>query len=158
MSDIQRELDGCWEKVVELEKKNEELAKRNEELEFRILYHNKEIQSLEKEEVEVKELKRMIKEWMGWGDWLRAGKRPEQESKFIPFEEARTIANSLNLKNNKEWRKYCSSKRKQENIPSDPQKVYKKEWKGYGEGRDSRCLRNSPRGAGYGSMMAHVSG
>ena len=63
MSDIQRELDGCWEKVVELEKKNEELTKRNEELEFRILYHNKEIQSLEKEEVDVKELKRMIKEW-----------------------------------------------------------------------------------------------
>ena len=63
MSDIQRELDGCWEKIVELGKKNEELTKRNEELEFRILYHNKEIQSLEKEEVDVKELKRMIKEW-----------------------------------------------------------------------------------------------
>ena len=54
MSDIQRELDGCWEKIVELGKKNEELTKRNEELEFRILYHNKEIQSLEKEEVDVK--------------------------------------------------------------------------------------------------------
>ena len=63
MSDIQKELDSCWEKIADLEKKNRELAKRNEELEFRILYHNKEIQSLEKEEADLEELKQMIKEW-----------------------------------------------------------------------------------------------
>jgi hypothetical protein len=62
MSDIQRELDGCWEKVVELGKKNEELTKRNEELEFKILYHYKESQSLEKEKTEFEELKQRIKE------------------------------------------------------------------------------------------------
>ena len=74
------------------------------------------------------------KDWKGWGDWLRAGKKPERESTFLTFEEARTTVNLLNLKNNKEWRTYCSSGRKPENIPSNPNAVYKnKGWKGFGD-------------------------
>ncbi|MDH3203553.1 MAG: hypothetical protein OEL81_02600 [Nitrosopumilus sp.] len=74
------------------------------------------------------------KDWKGWGDWLRAGKKPERESTFLTFEEAREFSNLLNLKNNKEWRKYCSSGIKPENIPSNPESVYKtKGWKGFGD-------------------------
>jgi hypothetical protein len=33
-----------------------------------------------------------------------------------------------------------------------------REWKGYGEGKDSRYRKSSQRGAGYGLMMVLVSG
>lgn len=74
------------------------------------------------------------KGWSTWGDWLRAGRKPERETIFVSFEQAREFVRLLNLKNNKEWRKYCNSGRKPRNIPSNPESVYKnKDWKGWGD-------------------------
>ena len=54
--------------------------------------------------------------------------------KFLPFDEARTIARSLRLNSFKEWRQYCTSGNKRDVVPSSPELVYKeKGWKGWGD-------------------------
>ena len=47
---------------------------------------------------------------------------------FRDFESAREFARSLNLKGDKDWRAYCKSGNKPDDIPADPSTVYK-EWK-----------------------------
>jgi len=50
-----------------------------------------------------------------------------------PFGEAREFAQSLNLKNQKEWNEYSKSGKRPEDIPGNPNKIYKEEWKGMGD-------------------------
>ena len=65
--------------------------------------------------------------WISWPDWL--GKKPHI---WMPFEEAREFARSLNLKTMLEWDAYCESGNKPSNIPSTPECVYKNDgWKGW---------------------------
>jgi len=45
------------------------------------------------------------------------------------FTAARKFVHSLKLKNQKEWKEYCKSGKKPEDIPSNPWRTYKKEWK-----------------------------
>jgi len=40
------------------------------------------------------------------------------------FEDAREFVRSLGLKSYKEWREYCQSGQKPDDIPSHPYKVY----------------------------------
>ena len=48
--------------------------------------------------------------------------------KFRDFESAREFARALNLKGSKEWKEYCKSGNKPDDIPAAPWAVYK-EWK-----------------------------
>jgi hypothetical protein len=74
------------------------------------------------------------KEWKGWGDWLRAGKKLARKSNFLPFIEARAFVRKLGLKGQQDWQtNYLKSGNKPNNIPASPQSVYKKEWKGWGD-------------------------
>ena len=73
------------------------------------------------------------KEWKGYGDWLGTGRVADKNKEFRPFEEAREYVNSLGLKIQEDWREYCKSGKKPRDIPNTPQRVYKKEWKGYGD-------------------------
>lgn len=50
---------------------------------------------------------------------------------FLPFYEARSIVQKLNLKNRNEWIIYCNSN-KPSNIPKRPDEVYE-EWVGLGD-------------------------
>lgn len=71
--------------------------------------------------------------WKGYGNWLGTGRVQTQQRAYLSFEKAREFIHRLNLKNQNEWRKYCSSDRNPENIPAAPHKVYKNAgWKGYG--------------------------
>ena len=73
------------------------------------------------------------KGWTSWGDFLGTGKIANQDKKFIPFEEAREFARSLNLKRSIEWRSY-HKENKPEGIPVAPDKTYKdKGWSGWGD-------------------------
>ena len=48
-----------------------------------------------------------------------------------PLEEAREFARSLNLSGVREWKQYCKSNKKPDDIPSYPDKIYKNDsWKG----------------------------
>ena len=49
------------------------------------------------------------------------------------FTEAKMFVRSLKLKNNKEWKAYCKSGEMQDDIPSNPNKEYKKEWTAWGD-------------------------
>lgn len=63
-----------------------------------------------------------------WSDYLEYNYRKKPKDFYLPFEEARKIARSLKLKNNKEWRKWCKNKSIEFiHVPSSPEQVYK-EW------------------------------
>ncbi len=72
-------------------------------------------------------------EWRGLGDWLGTGTLAPQDRTYRPFPEARVFVRALGLKSRAEWEDYCRSGRKPVNIPSNPNRVYKTKWRGYGD-------------------------
>lgn len=61
--------------------------------------------------------------------------------KFRPFAESREYVHKLGLKSKTEWiQQYCKSGNKAPDIPSNPQKAYKDEWKGYGDWLDTGAI------------------
>jgi len=73
------------------------------------------------------------KGWKDWGDWLGTGNISNMKMGFLPFNEARNYVHSLKIESQKMWVKYCKSEKKPDNIPSNPNQVYKKEWKSMGD-------------------------
>ena len=72
--------------------------------------------------------------WISMGDWLGTYKVAVQFLEYRDFEKARKFVRSLNLKNSTEWRRYCKSGKKPNDIPANPRKTYKiKGWKGLGD-------------------------
>ena len=70
--------------------------------------------------------------WQGWVHWLGSGnlKKP---SKFAPFGQALTFAQSLGLANHKAWLVWCKEGRRPPNVPSHPHRTYKDGgWQGWG--------------------------
>ena len=56
------------------------------------------------------------------------------KKKFRSFDDARKFARKKNLINRVEWTEYCKSGKKPNDIPANPDKIYKnKEWKGWGD-------------------------
>jgi len=72
-------------------------------------------------------------EWIGWGDWLGTGAIAVINRKFRSFEEARKFVRSLGLKNEKEWNKICKTEKIPNDIPRNPRRTYKKNWRGSGD-------------------------
>jgi hypothetical protein len=77
------------------------------------------------------------KGWAGWLDWLGnsgifvSGK---WISSYPPFLEAREFVIKLGLKTRREYKTYCKSGNKPNNIPANPSHTYKnKGWKGYAD-------------------------
>jgi len=77
--------------------------------------------------------------WAGWRDWLGTGKR---RNGWRPFNKARAFVRSLGLKSASDWRAYCGSGKKPDDIPSNPHKTYAdagwdgwSDWLGSGGGR-----------------------
>jgi len=74
------------------------------------------------------------KGWKGWGDFLGTGRVANQNRKYLSFNKAREYVRKLNLKNQTDWRDFSRSKNKPENIPANPESVYKnKEWTNWGD-------------------------
>ena len=67
-------------------------------------------------------------EWKGWGDWLGTGTVASKDRVYRPFNEAREFVRSLNLKGQREWKEYCKSGDKPDDIPASPWNTYN-EWK-----------------------------
>jgi hypothetical protein len=70
-------------------------------------------------------------DWKGWGDWL--GNIASSEIKLKSFEDARQFVHSLKLGSSAEWQEYCKSGRKPKDIPYNPSRIYKNEWKSIGD-------------------------
>ena len=56
------------------------------------------------------------------------------KKEFRSFEDAKKFVRKLGLKTQKDWKEYCSSGKKPDDIPSNLNTSYKnKGWKGYGD-------------------------
>ena len=64
------------------------------------------------------------KKWDGIGDWLGNGKIKNRQ--YRSYQESREFVRSLNLKNRKEWKEYCKSGEKPDDIPAKPWEIYHK--------------------------------
>jgi len=80
-----------------------------------------------------------------WGDWLGTGTIASQDIVFRSFEEAREFARSLKLKDNTEWKAYCKSGSKPDDIPANPNQTYKNEFKGIPDWLANENLSNKNR-------------
>jgi len=71
-------------------------------------------------------------EWISWSDWL-TGIVASQKRQYRTFEEAREFVHGLGLKNIEEWKEYCKSRKKPEDIPINPDSIYESNWKDWGD-------------------------
>ena len=88
-----------------------------------------------------------IKNLKEWSSYCQSGQKPKNipSSPHVVYEEyidsydwlgtswerfeiARIFARKLNLKTTRDWKKYCSSGKKPENIPNSPSTVYAPKW------------------------------
>ena len=58
-------------------------------------------------------------EFKGFGDWLGTGTVATFHRKYRSFTEARAFVHELGLKNGAQWRVYCKSEEKPEDISAD---------------------------------------
>ena len=71
------------------------------------------------------------KGWINMADWLGNGKRVGE---YLPFKETREFVRKLKLKGQKEWKEYCKSGKKPNNITGSPNIIYKdKGWISMGD-------------------------
>jgi predicted helicase len=72
--------------------------------------------------------------WQSMGDWLGTGRIADKLKEYRSFMPAKEFVQRLELNSEKEWRQYCKSGEKPNDIPSTPAKVYKNQgWLGMGD-------------------------
>jgi hypothetical protein len=70
--------------------------------------------------------------WNGWGDYLGNGRAPRGD--YLSFKEARAFVHKLEIASEDQWRTYCRSRKKPNDIPSSPEKVYRNfGWNGWSD-------------------------
>ena len=72
-------------------------------------------------------------QWISWGDWFGTGTIATFNRKYLDFETARAQVQALKLSGKDQWGKYSKSGNKPPEIPNRPDKVYKQQWKGFGD-------------------------
>gem|GEM_PF-3245476 len=74
------------------------------------------------------------KGWKSWGDWLSTKNIHGRFRIYRSFNAAREFVISLQLKSGSQWKAYCKSGQKPDDIPTTPDRVYKgKGWAGMGD-------------------------
>lgn len=72
--------------------------------------------------------------WLGMGDWLGTGTIAPGQKQFRSYNDAKSFVHLLNFKGEKEWRHYCKSGEKPNDIPTTPNRIYKNSgWLGLGD-------------------------
>ena len=72
--------------------------------------------------------------WVDMGDWLGTFYVAPQNRKYRKFEFARKYVRTLNIKTVNQWRNYTKSDGLPEDIPTQPDRVYKNSgWVNYGD-------------------------
>ena len=72
-------------------------------------------------------------EWRGMGDWLGTGAVASRDRQYRSFQAARAFVRSKGLTNQTDWRTFCRSDEKPDDIPTTPARTYKVEWQGMGD-------------------------
>jgi superfamily II DNA or RNA helicase len=74
------------------------------------------------------------KGWVTWGDFLGTGSVAPYLIEYRPFDNARAFVRALGLKSQEQWKEYCQSGNKPDDIPATPSSTYKTDgWKGVGD-------------------------
>jgi superfamily II DNA or RNA helicase len=82
--------------------------------------------------------------WISWADWL--GNSDSKNFEWLPFEEAKKLVKTLNLKSQKEWRDYTKSDVKPANLPNWPNDKYKNEgWISWGDWLGTGSISNNKK-------------
>ena len=72
--------------------------------------------------------------WLGYSFWLKNEKKISNSKKnFLEFEKAKSLVRELGFKTTLQWKEYCKSNIKPINIPTNPNVVFKLEWKGWAD-------------------------
>ena len=71
--------------------------------------------------------------WISMGDWLGTGAIAPKNRTYVTFQKARKIVQGFKLKNATEWKTFCNSGSKPDEIPSHPHRIYKKDWQNWGD-------------------------
>lgn len=74
--------------------------------------------------------------WVSWSDWLGVEIVSNKNKEFLNYVEAKIFVHTLNIKSNNDWRIYCKSGLKPNDIPSNPDSYYEtwiswSDWLGY---------------------------
>ena len=64
------------------------------------------------------------------GDWLGTGTIAHRLREYRSFKKARAFVRSLGLKSQAEWRAYCKSGKKPDDIPANPNRRIREGWLG----------------------------
>ena len=70
-------------------------------------------------------------QWKGWDDFLGTGKISPNNRNFVSFDEAKKYAKKNNIKSQIEWSRIGKNGLRPNNIPGNPSKKYKDQWKGW---------------------------
>jgi hypothetical protein len=80
------------------------------------------------------------------GDWVGTGTVAHSKRQFLPFKQARDHMQSLRLKSQAEWKTYCKSGDKPDNIPANPWHAYAaKGWVSWGDWLGTRVTATRAR-------------
>ena len=72
--------------------------------------------------------------WAGMGDWLGTGAVADHLCKYRAFDKARPYVHSLGFKSEMQWRDYCKSGKKPDDIPAHAERTYAEVgWVGMGD-------------------------
>ena len=72
--------------------------------------------------------------WVSWGDWLGSEYVANQQRVYKKHNVAKSFIKKLGLKSVAEWKDYCKSGKKPQDIPNNPDQFYKDEgWIGFGD-------------------------
>lgn len=72
--------------------------------------------------------------WLGLGDWLGTGRIADQYKVFVSFEKVKLLVKNIGIKTQREWFDYAKSGGdKPENVPYNPHRTYKNEWKDWAD-------------------------
>ena len=70
--------------------------------------------------------------WISWIDFTGTGKVANQNKVYRSYDDAKKFVKKLNFNLTGEWKKYCKSGNKPDDIPTAPWNTYKKEWTTFG--------------------------
>ena len=93
-------------------------------------------------------------EWRGTGDWLGTGAVAPGQRQYRSFQAARAFVRSKGLTNQAEWRTFCRSGEKPDDIPINPQRTYKVEWRGTGDWLGTGAVAPGQRRPGTGGTVS----
>nr|AIF19121.1 hypothetical protein [uncultured marine thaumarchaeote KM3_85_E11] len=89
------------------------------------------------------------KGWIDLGTFLGTGNKYNPKRKYWPYERSRDYVQKLKLKNEDEWREYCKSGKLPTEIPQNPAREYKKEWKDLGDWLGTGRISNQEKSKSF---------